>query len=281
MVPIAFRGHKASFRRIRSPTLGPTGQWMGRPANVTAAAPSAFGGDVAPYSSPDPYLAFSASCWMLMRRSLADPRAGKVEAEANLDVLLREVVLVDQDLADLVGGIGILAFFGVVVLEQELAVAVLDDRLGVGLDFVHDAEDLGDLGVERRLGAEEDVAVGVGGVVAVVHQLGVGADLAVVAGDELEEAQDAALVHGAEDEGRGRVEQALLNVLAEADQALREIPRLGLPDLPDIEVDEAHREHVVGEEGELVFAVGVVRLEGVPQELDVFLLLRVLKESGR
>ena len=51
----------------------------------------------------------------------------------------------------------------------------------------------------------------------------------------------------------------------------------GLLDLPDVEVDEAHGEHVVGEEGELVLAVGVVRLEGVPQELDVLLLLRALE----
>jgi len=71
-----------------------------------------------------------------------------------------------------------------VVLGQELAVAVPDDRLGVRLDLVHDAQDLGDLGVEGRLGAEEDVAVRVGGVVAVVDQLGVGANLAVVADDE-------------------------------------------------------------------------------------------------
>jgi hypothetical protein len=41
--------------------------------------------------------------------------------------------------------------------------------------------------------------------------------------------------------------------------------------------DEAHREHVVGEEGELVFAMRVVRLESVPQELDIFLLLRGLE----
>jgi len=34
---------------------------------------------------------------------------------------------------------------------------------------------------------------------------------------------------------------------------------------------------VVGEEGELVLAVGVVGLEGVPEELDVFLLLRALE----
>ncbi len=38
--------------------------------------------------------------------------------------------------------------------------------------------------------AEKDIAVRMGGVVAVVHQLGVSADLAVVACDELEKAQD-------------------------------------------------------------------------------------------
>ena len=187
----------------------------------------------------------------------------EIEAQTDLDVLLRKVVAVDRHLANLVGSVGILAFVGVVVLEQDVAVAVLDDGLRVLLDLVHDAEDLGDLGVECGLGAEEDVAVGVGGVVAVVHQLGISADLAVVAGDELEEAQDAALVHGAEDEGRGCFEQALLDVLAEADEAHREALGLRLLDLPDVEVDETHREHVVGEEGELVLAVGVVRLEGI------------------
>ena len=111
---------------------------------------------------------------------------------------------------------------------------------------------------------------------AVVHQLGVGADLAVVAGDELEEAQDAALVHSAEDEGRDGFEQAFLDVLAETDEAHREVLGLRLLDLPDVEVDEAHREHVVGEEGERVLRVGGVRLEGVPQKLDVFLVLRAL-----
>ena len=53
-----------------------------------------------------------------------------IEAQANLDVFLREVVAVNQHFADLVGGIGIFAFVGVVVLEQELTVAVLDDRAG-------------------------------------------------------------------------------------------------------------------------------------------------------
>jgi hypothetical protein len=166
---------------------------------------------------------------------------------------------------------------GVVVLEQELAVAVLDDRLRVGLDLGYHPQDFGDLDVERRLGAVENIAVGVGGLVAVVHQLCVGADLAIVAGDELEEAQDAALVHGAEHEGQSRVEEALLDVLAEADEAHREILWRRLLDLPDVEIDEAHREHVVGEEGELIFAMRVVRLESDPQKLDIFLLLRGLE----
>ena len=119
-----------------------------------------------------------------------------IEAQANLDVFLREVVAVDQHFADLVDGIGILALVGVVVLQQELAVAMLDDRLRVGLNLRHHAQDFGDLDVDRRLGAVENVAVRVGGFVAVVHQLGVGAYLAVVAGNELEEAQDAAFVYG-------------------------------------------------------------------------------------
>ncbi len=200
-----------------------------------------------------------------------------VECQTDVDVALRQILAVDEYLADLVGWVRVFALFGVGAAQEELAVAALNDRAGVGLDLVHDPQDLGDLGVERGLGAEEDVAVGVGGVVAVVHQLGVGADLAVVAGDELQEAQDGALVDSAEDEGRARFEQVLLHVLAEADQPLGEVAGLGLLDLPDVEVDEAHGEHVVGQEGELVLAVGVVGLEGVPQEGDVLLLLRALE----
>ena len=86
---------------------------------------------------------------------LCDPGAfGKrldIEAKANLDVLLREVVVVNQHFANLVGGIGILSLVGVVVLEQELAVAVLDDGLRVGLDLGHHPQDFGDLDAERGL----------------------------------------------------------------------------------------------------------------------------------
>ena len=79
---------------------------------------------------------------------------------------------------------------------------MLDDRLGVGLNFGHHAEDFCDLNAERRLRAIEDVAIGMGGFVAVIHELGVGADLAVVTADEFEESQHGALVHGAEDKWR-------------------------------------------------------------------------------
>src|SRR5712692_3889567 len=48
----------------------------------------------------------------------------------------------------------------------------------------------------------------------------------------------------AEDERRGRVKQGLL-VLGGADKALLEVLRPSLPDLPNIEVDEAHGQHVV------------------------------------
>ena len=202
-----------------------------------------------------------------------------VEGGADLDVFLRKIVSMDEHFADLVGVVGVFAVFGVVALGEEAGIAALNDRRGVGLDFVHHAEDFRDLGAERRLGAEENVAVRVGGLVTVVHELGVGADLAVVAGDEFQEAQHAALVHGAEDKGRGRAQQALFDVLAEADEAFLEIARLRLLDLPDVEIDEAHREHVVGEEGELVFTVRVVRLEGVPKKGDVLLLVLRLKRK--
>jgi len=76
----------------------------------------------------------------------------------------------------------------VVVLKQELAVAVFDDGPGVGLDFVHHAQGFSNLCVKRGLGAEEDVAVRVSGLVAVVHKLCAGAYFTVVTGDEFEQA---------------------------------------------------------------------------------------------
>ena len=48
------------------------------------------------------------------------------------------------------------------------------------------------------------------------------------------------------------------------DRLILEVPWLRLLDLPDVEVNEAHREHVVREKGELVLAVRVVGFEGIP-----------------
>ncbi|MDP2794593.1 MAG: hypothetical protein Q8O25_11040 [Sulfurisoma sp.] len=43
-----------------------------------------------------------------------------VEIQADFYILLRQIIRVDQHLADLVGVVGIFALFGVVILEQEL-----------------------------------------------------------------------------------------------------------------------------------------------------------------
>jgi len=123
-----------------------------------------------------------------------------VDAGTNFDVSLGEVVGMNEHFSNLVGSIGILAIVGVIALFEEAGVAALDGGDGVGLDFVHDAEDFPNLDVESGLGAEEDVTVGVGGFVTVIHQFGVGADLAIVASDEFQEAQHSALVYSAEDE---------------------------------------------------------------------------------
>jgi len=53
----------------------------------------------------------------------------------------------------------------------------------VFLDFIHHAEYFGNLSVERGLGSEEDVAVGVRCLISVIYKLRIGADLVVVAGN--------------------------------------------------------------------------------------------------
>ena len=55
--------------------------------------------------------------------------------------------------------------------------------------------------------------------------------------------------------------QALLNILAKTNEAHSKVLRLRLLDLPDVEIDEAHLEHGIGEKGERVFTEGVVRLD--------------------
>lgn len=132
---------------------------------------------------------------------LMSRQARKIVCTADVDVLLREVVSMDECLANLVDVIEVFALFGIIALEQEIAVAMLDDRFGVGLDFVNTAQDLDDLCVQSLLRAEEDIPIRVGSVVPRFHQRRVASDLAVVAADELQEAHDAALVHSPESEG--------------------------------------------------------------------------------
>ena len=62
------------------------------------------------------------------------------------------------------------------------------------------------------------------------------------------------------------------HVLAGTDETHREVLWLGLLDLSDVEMHKAHREHVVGEEGELVFLVFVVRLEGYIRSIYALML---------
>ena len=87
----------------------------------------------------------------------------------------------DEDFVNLVGGIGVFAIICVVALKQKILVAVFDDGFGMRLDFFHHAQDFGDLGVECAGFAVENVAVGVGAGVAIIHELSVTANFAVVA----------------------------------------------------------------------------------------------------
>ena len=93
----------------------------------------------------------------------------------------------------------------------------------------------------------------------------------------LRKRRDGSFFDYAEDEGRSSRNQVFLQILVESDQAHLEVLGLCLFDLPDVEVDEAHGEHVVGEKGELILAVGIVGRERVPKERDVFLLCRCLE----
>ena len=94
-------------------------------------------------------------------------------------------MLVDEHLANLAGGVGVFAIICVVVLKQKILVAVFDDGFGMRLDFFHHAQDFDDLGVECAGFAVENVAVGVGTGVAIIHEFSVTANLAVVARYEL------------------------------------------------------------------------------------------------
>lgn len=64
-------------------------------------------------------------------------------------------------------------------------------------------------------------------------------------------------------------QQVLFNVLAEPYHCRLEGARSDQPDLPDVELDKAHDQHVIGEEGELVFAILNIGVERLPEKADV------------
>ncbi|NTU58557.1 MAG: hypothetical protein HGB00_06510 [Chlorobiaceae bacterium] len=53
------------------------------------------------------------------------------------------------------------------------------------------------------------------------------------------------------------------DLYSKADKTILEVRGTRLLDLPDMGTDKTHGEHVAGEEGEQIFALGIVRLEGV------------------
>jgi hypothetical protein len=78
-------------------------------------------------------------------------------------------MLVNKNLANLVYVVRVFAFIGVVVLNEEPTVASLDNGLGVRLDFRRNSKNFTNLAVKCALFAVKDVAVRVGGFVAVVY----------------------------------------------------------------------------------------------------------------
>ena len=116
-----------------------------------------------------------------------------------------------------------------------------------------------------------------GSIVAVVNEFYVYADSAVVTLDEPENTQDATFADTTEGKRTSCFGKVTLDFLAEADGGFLKILWFVITDLPDDEVDKAHGEHVVGEKCELIFLFLVVCFEGVPQESEVFLLVRGLE----
>jgi hypothetical protein len=72
---------------------------------------------------------------------------------------------------------------------------------------------------------------------------------------------------------------SLIKLIVETDETFLEVSRTSLSDLPDIEIDEAHGEHMICKESELVFVVGVVGVKSVPEKGDLLLLLRAFERK--
>ena len=65
----------------------------------------------------------------------------------------------------------------------------------VGLNFFNCLKHLANFRVNLALCSEIDIAVGVGGIVSVVHQLPIITNLAVIAPDQSEQPEDGAFVY--------------------------------------------------------------------------------------
>lgn len=67
-----------------------------------------------------------------------------VEAAHQLNVFLREVVVVNQNFTDFIFNVRILPFVGVPTVFEKLNQAGINDRLGKVLDFVNEAQNVVD-----------------------------------------------------------------------------------------------------------------------------------------
>jgi len=119
----------------------------------------------------------------------------------------------------------------------------------------------------------------VGSLIAVVHELCIGADLAVVAGNEFEKAQDAPFVHSAKNEGEF-ASSSFFDVFAKPIRPSRS-PLVRSAGFADVEIDETHRQHVICKKSKLVFAVVWFVSKASHKKSMYSCSFGVLKESGK
>jgi hypothetical protein len=79
----------------------------------------------------------------------------------------------------------------------------------------------------------------------------------------------------------GSCAQQFLLFTHESDHCPLEVIWVGLLDLPNLEVDAAHGEHVISQERELEVSGGIVAFERVPEKSEIGLLSLVLEEERK
>ena len=67
------------------------------------------------------------------------------------------------------------------------------------LDFFDHTQDFTDLIIQRRFSAEENVAIRMGSIIAIINKILVGADFTIVAGNQFEKTHDTTFVYDAVD----------------------------------------------------------------------------------